>query len=437
MEPTASANISATEHNINTNADERDVISTHVLPIDTHGNKSRQDEVLERLLKQQPVYDKSGQLTAVEYSLRIRVNQSDDTTLIAGLLSLTEDGKHPRHPLLISIGTTAWLSDDIDHLPPQHVIFALDIEPTDLAPLIPKLKQRIKNGYRVLLNYHYEAIIPPALSGLIKQARLDVGLLNATELEIATSTLREHGMQTLIACNLRCQETLDLCNRLKFDEFQGSYFDYGPALTPKPSEINRLSLLELMDRVIARHDLTSLEPLIKFDARLCYQLIAYTNTLDSDATINSLTQAIQLLKHDGLYRWLTLLLHTSLEPSAETQILLKRGLSRAFFLETLARKSLQHTDPQAMYLVGLLSIMNELTGLTFDRLIAPLKLTTEIKQALLENKGNGGLMLKLAVAAENGEQAKIEDYAARCLINSVEVNLAMINALVMAETIQL
>jgi c-di-GMP phosphodiesterase len=447
MDSTSSAKESKKERNINTKATEHNAISTHVLPITTDGAKSRQQEVLERLLKQQSIHDKSGRVTAIELSPRIRLSydedkknakllrQSDDTTLVAGLFSLTEEGKQPRFPLLVSIDATTLLSDDIGYLPPHHVIFALDVTHGNIATLLPKLSQYQKEGYRLLLNYHYGSSIPPALSGQIRQARLEVGQLNATELEKATETLRHYGMRTLIASDIRCQESLECCIKLKFDEFQGSYFDHGPALPTKPTEINRLRLLELLDLVIARRGPDELETLIKFDARLSYQLIAYTNALEhNDTTINSLAQALQLLKHGDLYRWLTLLLHTSTDPAPATQALLKRGLSRAFFLEALARKSLQHTDPQAMYLMGLLSVMDQLTGHELPRLITPLRLSPEIKQALIEYKGVAGLMLRLVEAAESGEQSRIDDYAARCLINPVEANLAMINALVMAET---
>lgn len=450
MEPTSSVKESKKERNINTNASEHDRTATHVLPIATSGIKSRQEEILDRLLQQQPLYDKSGQITATELSPRVRLTysddpknanqlrQSDDTTVIAGVFALTDDGKNPRHPLLISIDAATLLSDDIAYLPPRHVVFALDIDANHLTPLLPKLRQHQKNGFRILLNYRYGATIPTAISGLIKQARLDVGSLNATELETAVSTLRHHGMQTLIASNIRCQETLDLCIRLKFEEFQGSYFEHERQPQTRPPEISRLRLLELMDRVLARRDLAEIESLIKLDARLSYQLIAYLNTLDDNGgVISSLTQALHQLKHDGLYRWLTLLLHTSVDASPHSVNLLKRGLSRAYFLEAMAHKSLQRVDPQAMHLLGLLSVTDKLTGYPLPQLIGPLRLDPDIREALLEHKGISGLMLILARAAENGDQGPLEDYAARCLINPVEVNLAMINALVIAESADL
>lgn len=451
MEPTSYPQESTKERNINTNTSEHnDLTATHVLPVDTNGTKSRQDEVLERLLIKQPLYDKFGHACAVELILRIRLaadsdeknavtlRQSDDTTLVAGLFSLTEDGKHPAHPLLINISSATFLSEDIDFLPQQHVILALDINAKLSAAVLSRIKQLQKSGYQILLDYQYGAAIPSAFKGIFKRARLDVGLLNATELENAAITLNQHGIHHLIAANIRCQESMDLCNKLKFTQFQGSYFEPCSLLTDRPTEISRLRLLELMDSVIARQDLTEIDNLIKYDARLSYQLIGYVNTVDSNtAPVNSTLQAIQLLKHEGLYRWLTLLLHTSMDNTSSTRIKLKRGLNRAFFLEAMANKSLQHTNPQAMYLMGLLSVMDSLTDHTMAQLIPPLKLSPEVKLALTEYKDIYGLMLKLTLAAENGEQANIENYAARCLINPIEVNLAMINAMVMADTINL
>ena len=447
MKPLTSPKEQEKERNINTINKENSTISTHVLSIETLGPQSHQDEILNRLLHQQAVYGRSGQITAVELNPRFRLaysdlhknttqlRQSDDTTLIAGLGSLTEDGHPLSYPLIANIDASSLARKEIDYLPPDQVIFALDFNRSPDADILAQIKKRKNEGFQLILNHRHDTPVPTALAGLFKVARLDVGILNATELENASKTLRHAGMNKLIASNIGCQESLDLCRKLKFDEFNGHYCDSLPVQATQPTEINRLRLLELIDRVIARNDLTDIESLIKSDARLSYQLIAYTNTLsNNEITINSLTQAIQQLKHDGLYRWLTLLLHTSIDPGASTINILKRGLSRGFFLETLARKSLQQIDPQAAYLIGLLSVMDKLIKQPMETIIGRLKLSADIKIAMIEHKGIGGLMLKLAFAAENGEQSSIENLAARCLVSSVDVNLAMINALVLTET---
>lgn len=434
------------ERNINTISKDKHNISTHVLSIDTCGAPSQQNDIIERLLNRQAVYDSSGRITAVELIPRIRLayhdqrlqeqslRQSDDTTLIAGLCSLTENEKQPAYPLLVNIDAVSLAAKDIDFLPRQHVIFTLDILPSAITLWLPQIKKRRREGFHLLVNYRHGMKIPAALADLIQQARVDVGLLNAAELETTAKALRLLGMQKLIAANIGCQETFDLCVKLKFDGFQGTYCDETREYVLPPTEISRLRLLELMDRVIARHDLAEIESMIHTDARLCYQLIAYTNTLDNlEMPIDTLTQAFQQLKHAGLYRWLTLLLHTSAEPRTGTLKLLKRGLSRGFFLETLARKSLQQIDPRAAYLIGQFSVIGELLNLPLERAIHPLKMSAHIKSALIDQKGTGGLMLKLAFAAENGDQQAIENLAAHCLVSSVDVNLALINALVLTE----
>ena len=447
MNPISAAKEGQKERNINTLNKKISTISTHVLSIETSGAQSHQNEILDRLLNQQSVYGSSGQITAVELFPRFRLaysepqkntlqlRQSDDTTLIAGLYSLTEHNQPPPHPLIANIDASSLDSKDIDYLPPEDVIFVLDFHQSPSAAVLDQIKKRKSAGFRLIINHQPAQNVPPVLIGLIREARLDVGQLNATELENTSKTLRHAGMNKLIAANIGCQESLDLCHKLLFDEFQGSYCDNFPVQIKHPTEISRLRLLELIDRVIARNDLSDIESMIKADARMTYQLIAYVNTLNNnDATIDSLTQAVQQIKHDGLYRWLTLLLHTSVDLGTATMIILKRGLSRGFFLETLARKSLHQLDPQAAYLIGLLSVIDKLIDQPITNSLGRLKLSADIKIALIEYKGIGGLMLKLAIAVENGEQPAIESLAARCLVSSVDVNLAMINALVLTET---
>lgn len=447
MKAAASPKERKKERNINTIDQASAGISTHVLAVETSGTSSQHSDILERLLHRQAVYGRSGQITAIELTPRIRLaypdpqapgqqlRQCDDTTLIAALCALTEDGRQPRYPLLANLDAASLDAKEIDFLPRQPIILALDIRADMLPTVLPLIRKRQREGFRLIVNYRYGTQLPAPVVELIKEARLDVGTLNAAELDITARSLRTLGLHKLIATRIGCQETLDWCNKLKFDEFQGAYCDSMHARTPAPTEISRLRLLDIIDRVIARRDLTEIASLVKTDARLSYQLIGYANTLaDRNVAINSVSQAVLCFKHDDLYRWLTLLLHTSREPSAATLDTLRRALSRALLLDSLARKSLQQIDPEAAYLIGLFSLTDQLTRQPIEQAISRLTLTAEIKTAVIERKGSGGLLLQLALAAENADQGALEALAARCLISSVDVNLAMINALVLTET---
>lgn len=436
------------EININTLSQPDNKAATHVLKIDSNSNNTHQAEVLARLLKRQTIYGKSGQITAVELVPRIRLaynadvnnakslRDGDDATLFAGVFSLTEEGKRLLHPLLISIDIQNLTHTDVHYLPAAHVIFALDVHDiSHVTTLIPTIKNLLSQGYRLILNWSLNKDIPETLLSLIKQVRVDVGLLNAIDLEQTAKLLHEQGVEKIHVHNIGCQETLIVCQKLKLDSFAGDFCDFPFAFNGKLIEVNPARVRELMAAVIARQDLSVIETMMKFDARLIYQLISHVNTVNNnDNTISSIAEALQQLKLEGLKRWLSLLLNACVAPNANMLPLLKRGLSRALFLEAMSRKSLQVQDPQTMYLAGLLSVMDKLLGQPIPTIINALKLNDELKQAVIEYKGDTGLMLKLALAAESNQPNAIDNYAARCLISSMDVNLAMINALVAAET---
>ena len=439
------------ETSINTFSQLDNKPATHVLKIDTHSHQTHQSEVLARLLKRQTIYGKSGQITAVELVPRIRLaynsdvnnakslRDGDDATLFAGVFSLTEEGKQPAQPILISINIQNLLHGDVQYFPSAHVILALDVyDIAGVTTLLPTINNLLNQGYNLILNWSLEQDIPVALLALIKQVRVDVGSLSAVDLEQAVKVLREQKVEKIHVYNIGCQEALIVCQKLKLDSYAGDFCDFPLAFKGKLIEVNPARVRDLIAAVVARQDLNIIEKMMKFDARLVYQLISYVNTINNnDTTVSSIAEALQQLKLEGLKRWLSLLLNACVTPGANALPLLKRGLSRALFLETLSRKSLQTQDPQTMYLVGLLSVIDKLLGEPIPEIINALRLNDELKQAVIAYKGDAGLMLKLTLAAESNQPNTIDNYAARCLISTMDVNLAMINALVTAETSEL
>ncbi|NOT18050.1 MAG: hypothetical protein HOP20_08310 [Sulfuriferula sp.] len=436
------------ENNINTLDNDEDKTLTHVLDIQTDGNQSRQAEILARLLKKQTIYGKSGRITAVELMPRIRLAYSsdmrqardlragDDATLFAGVFALTDDGKHPEHRLLISIDIHSLAHGDVAYLPVEYTILALSLgEKSGVVEFLPKIKLLLSQGYDLLLNCELNQTIPSALLGMIKQVRIDTALLSAIDIEQMVKSLREQGVQRIYAHNVSAQETLIVCQKLKLDGYEGDFCDSPLAFNYQLIEVEPTRVRALLAAVSARQDLSAIESMMRFDARLVYQLIRYVNMISSnDVLVSSIAEALQQLKLEGLQRWLSLLLNASVAPSMATSAVLKQAYSRGLLLESLSRKSLQVQDPQTMYLVGLLSLTDKLLAQPMHTLINPLKLSDDFKAAVIEYKGNTGLMLKLVMATESSDIAVIDNYAARCLISTTDVNLAMINALVAAET---
>ncbi|BBP01389.1 EAL and HDOD domain-containing protein [Sulfuriferula nivalis] len=435
------------ESKINTSRSDQEQIATHVLKIESEQSHAHQAEVLARLLARQTIYDNVGHATAIELVPRIRLayngdapnakslRDGDDTTLFAGVFSLTDEGKQLQYPVLISISADSLSHDDVSYLPPEYVMFALDLNSTtQITSLLPTILELLRRGFNMALNCKVNQVLPPELLALIKLVRLDVGDLNVIDLEHTIKALRALGVEKICAFNISCQESLVVCQRLKVDSFEGNFCDLPHAFSHKLIEVDSARIRQLISAVISRQDLCVIENMMKFDLRLVYQLLMYVKAINSEASVSSIAEALQQLKLEGLKRWLSLLLNACTPPTPHSITLMKRGLARALIMEDLSRKSLQVQDPEGMYLIGLLSVMDKLLGHSMQSLIRPLPLNKDLAAAIIEQKGNNGLMLKLAMSTEGSDTAMVENYATRCLISTTDVNLAMINAMVKAET---
>jgi EAL and modified HD-GYP domain-containing signal transduction protein len=190
-----------------------------------------------------------------------------------------------------------------------------------------------------------------------------------------------------------------------------------------------------MDRVIAHADMAEIESLLKMDAALSYRLLRFTNSAGSGVSqpVTSIAQVLRSMGHAMLYRWLTLLLHASGTLERNHSVLLKRALTRACFMQALAGKSLQATQADELYQVGLFSVMKDMLGTDAASAFSRLDLNQSVKQALVHGVGNHAGFLELALACEADDEARIQQASAQCLVTYIDVNIAMINALIIAE----
>ncbi|MDA8225734.1 MAG: hypothetical protein M0T86_07440 [Betaproteobacteria bacterium] len=421
---------------------QQDTIATHVLDVGAPRDENAQGQVLDRLLARQTVHDAQGRILATAFEPRVRLSGTtpelrlaDDTTLIAALYNLTENERTPRYPLLASIDQHSLALRDIDYLPAPHVIFSLHAASDPDNPLVALINRRLKSGFRLLLEQSDDAPVPMRLIGVVREARIDTREFSAPRLEQKIIQLRHFGIQRIHAAHIDCQEMLGHCIKLKLDSYQG---DACNQLTPRglPSiGINRLKVLELIDLAVAGKPPREIAAHLRSDARLTYQMLACASrTVGDGAPAASVEQVAEGYGMQKLYDWLILLLRNCTAPDAAAQQTLRRSLSRACFLDTLAKKSLLGFPADSAWLIGLLSLTGELLQQPPLQCLAPLRLDENIRLALLEHKGVGGMLLELAVATENADHHAIEHLAARCLVNIEDVNLAMVNALVLAES---
>lgn len=434
-------------HCVNTISSDWSGASTHMLDIDTNGPASREHEIRDRLLSQHIIYDQKGRVQVTELTLRVKLAYSsghpraaelrnaEDESLLAGLFSLVEEGHLAGNTLLASVSPDTLMSPEIECLPAENIAFAVQAKTNDIPALLPRINQLIRCGYYIVLDKIDSDPVWQEIISITQAVRIDVSRFDAIQLDHITRTLRSMGASQLIASHIADAETMEVARQLGFDLFQGAFA--GKACTNLRTDppVNRLRVLELMDRVMAHTDMAEIEALLKMDAILSYRLLRFAKTSGCGMVrdVTSIQQVLQQMGHGALYRWLTLLLHSSSKPVASQSILLKRALSRACFMQALASKSLQPVHGDELYLTGLFSVLEEMFQLPMRDAIAGLNLSSSIKQALVHGNSIHAGFLELALACENNDEKRIEKGAAQCLVSYIDVNIAFINAMVSAE----
>jgi len=150
--------------------------------------------------------------------------------------------------------------------------------------------------------------------------------------------------------------------------------------------------------------------------------------------VRSIGHALLMLGHDQLYRWLTLLLFTHQESDGRSQALLRNALVRARLMEILGQDQLAKEDRDGLFIVGILSMLEPLLNLPMVQILAALKLSEPIVEALSHGNGIFAPYLHLAAACENGDVQRIGQLTQLLGLSAEAVNLAHMNALIWSES---
>ncbi len=172
----------------------------------------------------------------------------------------------------------------------------------------------------------------------------------------------------------------------------------------------RSLLLKLLSLVTRDAESAEIEALVKRDANLAYKLLKLVNSVAfmPGRHIESFSQALVLLGRRQLQRWLMLLLFAR-PPGCETASpLLPQAAMRANLLESIAkRKGMSRDDWDHAFMIGMFSLLDSLFGLPLADVLAPLNLSVEVTQALLDGNGPFGPCLQVVRMGEGPPSAAL------------------------------
>lgn len=268
--------------------------------------------------------------------------------------------------------------------------------------------------------------------------RIDTRQHNAMSLGHRAITARQRGAGMLIAGHIDSAETYEACKRLSYNLVQGDFYTRTAAQPVRELSAGRLVIMDLLNLVVGHAEFRAIEARFKQDAALSYRLLRFINSpaLGLRYPIKSIGQALVMLGHDQLYRWLTLLLFSHEQGDPRSRALLTNAVVRARLTESLGEQRLSRGEQGGLFIAGILSLLDALLGLPLEQAIAPLKLPAPVVDALIAGSGPYAPYLQLAQACEQFDQERIVHLCAQAGLTPEAVNLAHVNALIWSEGLE-
>lgn len=272
-------------------------------------------------------------------------------------------------------------------------------------------------------NFVYSPRAEPLLP-LADYVKLNVRQLGAAGLGEQLEQLRGRVRNT-VACRIETQQDFNACLALGCRFFQGNFL-FRPQLlshTRLPKSLETLArLLErLRDPAV---EFGEIERIVKTDPALS---AAVPRFLGSAAharrhQITSISQTVSMLGLREFSRWVTVvaLTATTDRPSELSFV----ALIRARAAEIVAAEV--GADPEAAFLVGLVSALDALFERPLDRVLAELPLASEVQAAVLQQSGVLGHILVDVLSHESDEARQITRF------ETGMVNRAWLDALIWA-----
>ena len=204
----------------------------------------------------------------------------------------------------------------------------------------------------------------------------------------------------LLAEKVESDEQYTVYRDLGFEYFQGFHFDRPKIMRGRRLETHHRAIVQVLDALKApAPDIDALSQAVSLDVALSYKLLRYANSASHDTRrdIDSIRQALARLDAADIRRWADLLsLTTALYAPDELTFI---ALIRAKMCELLA---LQCGKPSERYfLVGLLSLLDEMLDASLEQIARDLPLSEEITNALVYRTGDAGQALDCAINYES------------------------------------
>jgi len=347
-------------------------------------------------------------------------------------LTVARAGMAPKAKVMINFSEKMILEDAPFALPGGHVVELLE----DVAPSRKVLDKclELKDNYLLALDdYKGEPQSEPFMH-MTDIVKVDVLNMGYKQIKDIVAQLREY-TGLLLAEKVENHAMFKLTKNMGFDLFQGFFFSKPVTVSGKKLQSNELAKLELM-RELEKTDFDpqAFSRIIQRDVAISYRLLSSINSpgIGLLHRIQSISHAVRLLGERRVRQWVRILVMADIASSRKDRELMQLSATRGYFLRELGLSYSVPLEEDAMFLLGLFSLLGVILNQTMEQALSLLSLDPKIANTLLGEPTEARPWLDLAIAYEQGSWDTVDQLINRLGLSSTRVasasNTAMANA---------
>lgn len=353
-------------------------------------------------IARQPIFDKKEKVKAYELLYRDAdnldravINDVDMATrrLVADAVTVFDIQKLANYnPAFINFGYDLLMEDFAKTLTPNQVVIDLADDVLEHEDIINKIKEYKLLGYSFSMQYRTPNELFNKLVSMVDVLMVDIQSLSYDEMKQVVHKYRNNRL-TLLAQKIETREEFQMAQQLKFDYYQGYFFEKPLLITDKSVDTSRLNYFRLINEINKIDiDFVKVANIIKLDTALTYQLLKTMNKVGFARLrqTKDIMDCILRMGEDNLRNWLLLIITRRFNKGKSDEIA-KYAYIRGMFMEQLMKES---TNPiyskksKDGYLVGMFSMLPMIADMSMQSILDGLDLGEEINGALLGTEEN-------------------------------------------------
>jgi EAL and modified HD-GYP domain-containing signal transduction protein len=300
------------------------------------------------------------------------------------------------------------LLDGLPALEPRQIVVEI-LETVTVTPdIVEACKKLAQRGFVLALDdFVFDGSFDELLD-LATIVKVDWRAVQGQDMKRLLDSISRHNL-ALLAEKIETEEEFQRAKELGFVLFQGYFFAKPIVITGKALQPAMVSLLKLMVELNRPEmDMQVIARLIQNDPALCFKFLKIINSaaFGLRTTVSSVEQAIAFIGEKEVRRWLSIFLASRLSADRPSELMVSACL-RAKTCENLVKVLNRNELASTVFFMGILSFMDAMLGKPLNEILEELPVVDEIKESLLQGKGELRPFMNVVLALEQHDETTI------------------------------